>query len=317
MDRTTRYRQAEERLFADAGISPVERTVRLARIGTSARILEVGEGPPALFLTGGPNAAATWAYVVAACRGMRCLLLDRPGTGLSEPPPRIPDNRALPDYLATLSVDVLDALELGRASLVGSSLGGFSALRTAIAHPDRVDRLVLLGCPAFVPGWSAPSFFTVLRTPLLGSLVVAAPVTPSAVRFGLRQMGHARSLAASRFPAAMLDWSLAWQRDTDTMRHDAAMIAACGTWLGGFDPALDLDDDAIARVEAPVLVLGGGDDPVGGEDVVRSLAGRLPRAEVDVLDGGGHLPWLDDPAWAAAGITSWVVGPGAGRTSAA
>ncbi|MEZ4322475.1 MAG: alpha/beta hydrolase [Myxococcota bacterium] len=302
MDRIDRYRRAEQALFEDAGIAPVERFLRLDRVGTRARVLEVGDGPPVLFLTGGPNAAATWAYVAAACTGLRCVLLDRPGTGLSEPLPRPPDAKALPGYVSTLTVDVLDALGLDRVSLVASSLGGYSALRSAIDHPSRVDRIVLLGCPAFVPGWRAPSFFTLLRTPLLGRLMLSAPVTPGAVRFGLDQMGHRRSLAAGRISAPMLDWCRSWQRDTDTMPNDAAMIAACGTWLGGFAPELDLDDAALARVSAPVRILGGSDDPIGDGAVVRGLASRLPAAEVEVLEGGGHLPWLDDPAWAAAGI---------------
>ena len=107
----------------------------------------------------------------------------------------------------------------------------------------------------------------------------------------------------------MLEWELAWQRDTDTMRHDAAMIRACGTFLGGFDDTLDLSADELAEVTVPVHVLVGTDDPVGGADVAERLAAALPRGSMEVWDGAGHLPWLDDPARLANSLSSVLARP--------
>ena len=170
-----RYRRVEEALFADAGVDPAERWIDLATIGTTARVLEVGEGPPVLFLHGGPIAAATWAYVAARLREVRCLLLDRPGTGLSPAPAAVPGVDELPRYVEQLTRDVLDALDLERLPrrlLVGRVLG--AAVRRRV--PDRVDRVVLAGYPAFTPGWRQPAIFTLLRTPLLGRAVSPPPL---------------------------------------------------------------------------------------------------------------------------------------------
>lgn len=195
-----RYLAAEQKLFAHAGISPVERTITLARIGGLARVLDTGQGEPVLFLAGGPNVAASFALLVAELPGLRCLLVDRPGTGLSAPPAVVPNAQRLPGYLVDLVADVLDGLSLERAHLVGSSLGGCAAIRAAVALPQRVDRVVLLGCPAFVPGWKQPSFFTLLRTPVLGELLLRLPVRRSdALRF-LREMGSKQSLSGGRIP---------------------------------------------------------------------------------------------------------------------
>jgi pimeloyl-ACP methyl ester carboxylesterase len=120
-------------------------------------------------------------------------------------------------------------------------------------------------------------------------------------------MGHARSLDAGRIPAPMLDWVRAWLRDTDTMRNEAAMIVACGT-RAGFDPRLEQDAHALGAVDVPCRVLIGTDDVVGGEPVARELVAALPRADVDVMPGAGHLPWLDDPALAARSIGRFVAG---------
>jgi pimeloyl-ACP methyl ester carboxylesterase len=193
-----------------------------------------------------------------------------------------------------------------RASVVGSSFGGYSALRSAAALPDRIDRVVLAGFPAFVPRWRAPSFFTLLRTPLLGRLLLAAPATRSSAHLSLKQLGHRRSLAAGRIPGPMVDWTVAWQRHTGTMRNEAAMIIGLGSWRGGFDGRLDLTARDIAEVRAPCLIVAGSGDPVGAVPESRHLESLLPDAAVEVVDGGGHLPWLDDPGRVARLVTSWV-----------
>ncbi len=305
--REQRYRAAEAALFTSAGLEPVEHWLDLEGIGTRARVLEVGSGRPVVFLSGGPDAGATWAYAAAAAAtGVRCFLLDRPGTGLSEPLDQVPDADRLEHYVGDLTRDVLDALELPSASVVGCSFGGFAALRSALSLGDRVECVVLAGCPAFVPGWRPPRFFSILRAPVVGRLLLATPPTRASVRLGLRELGHGRSVRAGVIPAPMLEWVRAWQRDTDTMRNDAAMILACGSRRGGFDPRLDLRPDELAGVKQRCLLLSGSDDPVGGEDVVRELSGMLPSCDLEVWPGAGHLPWLDDPAGFAARVVEFL-----------
>jgi pimeloyl-ACP methyl ester carboxylesterase len=303
------YREAEARLFDDAGIDPQEAWLNLPRVGVRSRVLEAGEGHPVVFLHGGPMAAATWAYVVANLDGMRAILVDRPGCGLSEAPTQIPDPTTLPMYVEQLTEDVLDALDLTEATLVGSSLGGYSALRSAAALPDRVRRVFLAGCPPFVPGWTQIPFFTMLRVPLLGRLLPYLPATSATVRIGLRQMGQTRSLIEGEIPVAMLDWELAWQRHTNTLRNDARMIRRCGTLAGGFDRRLDLSPEDLDQIHTPVHILIGSSDPIGGADVGRDLERLIPNATLEIWDGAGHLPWLDDPSKLARSVRSFVGRP--------
>ena len=98
-----------------------------------------------MFVHGVNNGATSWAPLAARLAGFRCILLDRPGCGLSEPIPRRVDTlERFATYAETLIVDVLDALELPTAHVVGTSLGGYHTLRTAAAHPERLgaDRRV-------------------------------------------------------------------------------------------------------------------------------------------------------------------------------
>lgn len=289
------YRSAEAKLFEDAHAAFQEEWIDLRRVGGRARVLSAGEGDPILFLSGGPDAGATWAYAAARLPDFRCLLLDRPGTGLSEPLDEPPSVSTLPSYVADLTVDVLDALGIARALLVGCSFGGFSALRSASEHPERATGVYLTGCPAFVPGWSAPKMATAIRIPALGRLLPRLPATRQGTLMSLRLYGHQRSLTAGSIPGPLLDWVLAWQRHTDTLRNDAAMIRRVGTWLGGFDPSLDFDIPALGEIKVPCKVLVGTDDTVGGAEVGERLVSALPDAELEVWSGAGHLPWYDDP----------------------
>jgi hypothetical protein len=80
-----RYRQAERAWWAHHGLAPTERFIQLAAPAVRLRVLEVGSGPLVLFVHGTAGAGPVWAPLVRELRGVRCLLLDRPGWGLSAP----------------------------------------------------------------------------------------------------------------------------------------------------------------------------------------------------------------------------------------
>jgi 2-hydroxy-6-oxonona-2,4-dienedioate hydrolase len=294
------YRQAEAALWGSVGLVPVEHQVRLASTGTTVRVQEVGEGPPALFIHGGPNAGSTWAPMLAHVQGLRCLLVDRPGTGLSAPYPVTAGNLAR--IGAAFVGDVLDGLGLDRAHVVASSFGGHLALRSAAASPGRFRRMVQMACPALSPGEQAPPFMRLLTKGWIRRIVNALPPSERANRSIMRQIGHGKSLDANRIPSAFFDWYLALQRHTDTMRNDGDLIAQVVPQRA----TCTLPDDLLARVEVPTLFLWGADDTFGGEDVARHLVGRLPQAELTMVQDAGHLPWLDDPQAAAAATMSFL-----------
>ncbi|RPI09398.1 MAG: alpha/beta fold hydrolase, partial [Actinobacteria bacterium] len=114
-----RYRAAEQRLWRSLGVTPIERKVALTRTGITVRLQECGEGEPVLFVHGASNAGTSWASLAALLGGFRCLLLDRPGCGLSDPLPQsLDDATRLAAFADDLVVDVLDALGVERAALV-------------------------------------------------------------------------------------------------------------------------------------------------------------------------------------------------------
>jgi 2-hydroxy-6-oxonona-2,4-dienedioate hydrolase len=302
-----RYRDAEDALWHDAGVTPIEHRVHLARNDVAVRVLEVGEGPAALFLHGGPGAAAPiWAYLAARLPQLRCLLVDRPGTGLSDPQP-LGDPAAVRREGETLVADVLDGLGLDRAHLVGSSHGSYVALRSAAVHPDRVDRTVHLGCPGFIDGMATTAFDRLVLLPGAAPVFSRLPASERGLRSTFRQLGHAASLEAGTIPQPFIAWCVALQRHTDTMRNELTSMANIGTFRRGFDPALTVDGATLEQVRSRSFVLWGDHDPYGDGSVARRFVDALPDAQLEMLPGAGHLCWLDDVDRAADAVRSHLL----------
>ena len=120
-----RFREAEQRLWQSAGVSPTEQRLHLARTGATVRVQETGDGPAVVFVHGVSNCGASWAPLIGRLDGFRCIVLDRPGCGLSDPlATRLADVEQLGAFGESLVVDVLDAMELDRAHVVATSFGG-------------------------------------------------------------------------------------------------------------------------------------------------------------------------------------------------
>jgi len=291
----TSYRESESRLWNTVGIQPDEKMVTLETTGTKVRVQMIGDGPPVLFIHGGPNSGSTWAPVVKAFDDYTCLLVDRPGTGLSEPLDAIPDPTAFITLAEQFIADTLDGLHIESSHIVASSLGGHIALRSVAAAPERVGRMVQMACPALVQGMLTPQFMRMMSKGWFRKFLGMLPPSSRANDSIMRQIGHGKSLDAGRIPQEFMDWYLDLQRFTNTMENDGNLIGAFssgGTW----NDRLTLSDELLSSVIVPTLFLWGEDDGFGGGDVADALVGAMPNAELEMIAEAGHLPWLDFPA---------------------
>jgi 4,5:9,10-diseco-3-hydroxy-5,9,17-trioxoandrosta-1(10),2-diene-4-oate hydrolase len=107
---------------------------------------EGGSGPPLVLLHGSGPGASGWSnfagnFPVFAQR-FRTVVFDLPGFGRSERPAL---NRAYPRLAAEALLLLLDKLGVEHTHVLGNAMGGYVALEFALAAPERVDRLVLMG----------------------------------------------------------------------------------------------------------------------------------------------------------------------------
>jgi 3-oxoadipate enol-lactonase/4-carboxymuconolactone decarboxylase len=181
-----------------------------------------------------------------------------------------------PYTIEDLSGDVvrlLDELSVERASVVGLSLGGMVAMRLAISHPERVDRIVLC-CTAPQLGtaesWAERAALVRAQgTGVMTPVLLERWLTP-----GFRA-AHPEAVAAV---TAML------------AAADAEGYAACCEAIG----AMDLRED-LTRISAPALVVAGALDPVVPPALAVELQGAVPGAALVVLADAAHLANLEHP----------------------
>ena len=114
--------------------------------GITTNYLTAGDGKPVLLLHGsgpGVTAYANWRLTIPALsQHLRVIAPDLVGFGFTERPEGGSYDM---DTWVGQAIGLLDALDIERAHLVGNSFGGALALALASRHPDRVERLVLMG----------------------------------------------------------------------------------------------------------------------------------------------------------------------------
>ena len=302
-----RFRQAEQRMWASVGVTPTERNLQLDRTGCTVRVQEVGEGPPIVLVHGASNSGVSWAQLVAGLEGFRCIVLDRPGCGLSPAHSTgFADVERFEEFSSSLVVDVLDALQLDRAHVIATSYGGNMALRGAAAHPDRVDRLVLLGWSVGSPLRAVPFVMRVATIPAVGRMMTALPANERTVRTIFKSVGLRQALEAGKVSQEMIEAFVAILRHTPTMRNELDAGPRLVRPIRGFDDRILLSPELLASIETPTLFLWGEEDPMGGADIARAFAAQVPGAELELMPGAGHAVWIDDPDHVAKAVGTFL-----------
>lgn len=304
-------RQAEEAVWTAFDVTPVEHRVHLATLDLEVRVQEVGppDGDPAVFVHGVAVAGTSWANLVAGLDGVRCLLVDRPGCGRSDPLPSPQDLDTFVEVSDRLVVDLLDAFDLSTAHVVGTSLGAHAAIRAAGRHPDRVDRLGLFGWCLGAPGARAPWWLRAHSLPGVARTMTSVTPPRGAVVTMLRRFGLGRAIDTNPMAGLAVDFLTALYADTDTLRNEMVEAPALTTVRGGWDPRLVHADDLLARIVAPTLLVWGREDPFGGERGALELARRIPDCHLHLLDRVGHAPWLDEPERTTRLLAEFLQGP--------
>jgi len=188
---------------------------------------------------------------------------------------------------------LLDTFAIERTILVGNSSGGTLALEAALAQPDRVEALILLGPwvhakRPILPDWLAglPQMQRIAL--LLGRwLGAGSPLLDLSYADPSRIDDHRRELTGSH--RLMSGWDLAW----------GALLAHSLT-----DPVTI--SEHLAEVQQPVLVITGAQDGVVPVADSRATAEALPNAEFVMLPNCGHLPQEECPEQVAAAIRDWL-----------
>jgi pimeloyl-ACP methyl ester carboxylesterase len=235
-----------------------------------------GSGTPLLLIHGLGYARWGWEPVL---RGLAerfdVILFDNRGIGESDAPPG-PYTAA---EMADDAIQVLDEAGVGRAHVVGTSLGGMVAQELALGHPDRVDRLVL-ACTT--PG--GPKAHPMPQRTLT-LMAEAATLEPAVAlrRFVENALAPVTVTGHPEVVDRIMEHRLA------TAQEPAAWAAqaAAGATFDAFD--------RLGALAAPALVQHGDEDVVVDPGNADLLVELLPDARLERLPGTGHLFFWEAP----------------------
>lgn len=235
-----------------------------------------GKGEPVVLIHGLGYARWGWEPVSGPlAESFQVVLLDNRGIGGSA----VPTGPYSAADMAADVVAVLDAAEVERAHVIGTSLGGMIVQELAIGWPERVRRLVL-ACTT--PG--GPRAYP-LPEPTL-RLMAEAPLLPpeEALR---RFVENALAPATVRERPEIVEriYRLRLEHPPDPLGWQAQ--AAAGVAFDAFE--------RLGSISAPTLVLHGTEDAVVDHRNAPLLADGIPQARVELIPGTGHLFFWEEP----------------------
>jgi 3-oxoadipate enol-lactonase len=249
-----------------------------------------GQGAPLVLIQG--VGLGRWAWQPVAdrlARHFQVITIDNRGVGASD----APTGRYSTEAMADDVLAVLDHAGVRTASVLGTSLGGMIAQQLALAHPQRVDKLILV---CTVPGGlrSRPmplgTTYLLASAPFLTSQTrvrefVQRTLGPETLR---RQPETARRLADSRLAHPQSE--PAWRGQTA-----AGML---------FNP-----QGRQRQITQPTLILQGSADQVVNPENAHVLAGLIPDARVRLFEGAGHLLYWEQPKRFVRVVTEFLAEP--------
>lgn len=269
-----------------------------AYAGERVHVLDHGDGPPVVILHGSGPTSLQLLPLISRISRSRVVAVDRPGFGLSDP-----HHWSGPRRKASVEwVDLaLDALELGSVNLLGSSAGGTWAIWYALANPDRVRRLVLVGAPPALAATTPPAPLRMVASIDPANPPQMPPPSRETVIGSMAAMGEAETIV--KYPD-LLDAMVAAGRDATSGRASLdelkALIAA-----DGWQPEVRTDLEELKALTARTLLIWGRRDPLGDIDAAGVVADAIPDSRLELLDAG-HGPWLGHPDAVANLVDAFV-----------
>ncbi len=245
---------------------PAENSVTV--FGARLHYVDAGSGSVVVLLHGLADDVGVWESVIPALAAKhRVIALDQVGFGRSDKP--------LLDYRAATFVDFLDGflneLKIDRASLVGNSLGGWVAADFALAHPERIDRLVLCDAAGYaaVPKTMDPRALNALRLASREDIRYLGPLTFHDKRF-------------------YEDVDLAFKQ-----RVTAGDGYTVNQVLDSILRGEDVLDGRVGAIHKPTLILWGREDRLIPLSLAERFHNEIAGSRLEIIDNCGHMPHVE------------------------
>jgi 2-hydroxy-6-oxonona-2,4-dienedioate hydrolase len=243
---------------------------------------EAGEGHPVVLLHGSGPGASGWSNfrptIPALAEHFRVIALDAPGWGGS-------DAALAQDYDHPNAVlELLDALGIEKAALVGNSMGGMTAVTFAARYPDRISHLITMGPGAFV---NTPTLFGAGDGPTEGLKILWEGYrnpTPETMK---------RLVEIMTFDSAHATDELAAERAVNAQARPDHLANFLESMAGGGPVRTSATVEEAAGISTPALLVHGRDDRVVHYEHSLRLVSTIPDSRLVLFNRCGHWAQLE------------------------
>lgn len=259
--------------------------------GSGPGYIERGSGVPVVMLPGAEGCKEFWRFQLDAVgAGYRAVATDL----LVKKPSR---SSTIADYAAH-TLGIMDSLGIEKAVIVGESFGGMVAQQIAISHPERTLAVALCNTMDRPrgDGFGLNMFTLATVVAMLGN----APVIPRRVRRRiLTWAGKHHGLVYDATPGneVLVDYFIEYGLAQGALAQ-VDRFAFAGR-KAGFTERLH-------EIAVPALVMRGSEDRVSTPRTANEIAGRIPGAEIAVIDGAGHCHQQTMPEETNAALLVWL-----------
>ncbi|SEB51607.1 Pimeloyl-ACP methyl ester carboxylesterase [Nocardioides exalbidus] len=266
--------------------------------GHELSYVDSGTGPVVLFIHGILGSQRQWSRLVDRIDDdHRVVVPDLFGHGDSAKPT---GDYSLSSHAATLR-DLLDRLGIERVTLVGHSLGGGIAMQFHYLFPDRVECLVLVSS-----GGLGREVNLVLRSATLpGAAQVLSVIASAPVLERVEAVGRGAQRIGWR-PGA--DVGAIWRGFTSLGDRESrrAFLATTRAVIDFGGQSISAHDHLADVAPPPTLVVWGSKDRMIPAWHALSVQQAVPGCRVELFEGAGHFPHLDDPDRFAAVLKDFI-----------
>jgi pimeloyl-ACP methyl ester carboxylesterase len=270
--------------------------------GQALSYIDSGSGPAVLFIHGLLGSHRNWAHLIDRLDDThRVIVPDLFGHGASAKPV---GDYSLGAHAATLR-DLLDRLDIEQVTLVGHSLGGGISLEFCYLFPDRVERLVLVGS-----GGLGREVNPLLRSATLPGAELVLQVAASGwVLDRVEMLGRALTRVGWR-PGS--DLTAVWHGFTSLGDADSrrAFLATTRAVIDPGGQSVSARDFLPELISMPTLVVWGTRDRMIPAWHASTAQAAIPGLRVELFEGAGHFPHLDEPDRFAEVLREFVADTG-------
>lgn len=253
----------------------MEKGKRIHVLGNRLFYRDVGDGPPVLLLHGWAGNSHQWRGLLPGlARTHRVIAPDLPGCGRSDKPPL---DYKIADYLLYVR-EFVSELGLGRFVLIGTSFGGFIAVRYCLAYPEDVGSLVLLNASGIRKPYHH-WLFRACALPFLGYAVTCLVLLSRDLKHRLKARLYPRTAAHKR---RFREFRYA----TLTLRSWQGLRAAL--WANAKVTRRDLVDGRLAEIHCPTLIVWGTQDDVLPPELAEVYHRLIVGSRLRMIPGCGH-----------------------------